>query len=119
MGSLPVLTEDQECFLLGDYLRLMTRTGKVLLFNHNPQETFTKNWGTKMKNKKMGVTKGFPDYCVVTRDAILFIEMKRTKGGTVGPEQKTWVDTFNNYVGVKARICYGFNDARKFIEEWM
>ena len=48
-------TEYEECLVLVNYLELMKSSGKVVVFTHTPQETFTRSIGVKMKNKRMGV----------------------------------------------------------------
>ena len=53
-------TEYQEACVLADYCRI-----KGYLFSHIPHETFTKSWGTKMKNKRQEENKRVPDYIIV------------------------------------------------------
>lgn len=108
-------TEYDECKTLVEYLDLRQRMGTVCLYTHIPNETFTKSWAVKRKNKIMGVRKGFPDYVVIMPNGIRMIEMKRIKGGTVSPEQSDWIELLNHN-GVKAKVCYGFNEAKKFLE---
>lgn len=111
------LTEDQECYLLKEYLDILMKQGKVFLYTHLAQETFTKNFGTKMKNKRMGVYPGFPDYCILLPSIIVFIEMKRRKGGKLTDAQQEWIIELNNYNDcVHAFVCYGFDEAKKLID---
>ena len=112
-------TEDQDCIALVRWMELHR-----LRFSHVPQETFTKSWGVKMKNKQKGVRKGVPDYIIFPRpDCLLFIEMKR-KGmdnqlSAVKPEQRQWIDALNLVPGVKAMICCGYDAAVAAIEKEM
>lgn len=95
---------------------------KVVCYSHIPQETFTKNWGTKRKNKDEGVHTGVPDYIIVTPYNLVFIELKRKKGGTVSQEQKDWILALNSIYddeSVKARVCKGFDEAKAFLEAVM
>lgn len=108
-------TEHQECVALTEYLTLRQKLGTVCLFTHIAQETFTKSWAVKRKNKIMGVRKGFPDYCVITPTDVYFIEMKRSKGGVVSKEQQDWIELLKAN-GIKAKVCNGFNEAKKFLE---
>jgi len=63
------------------------------------------------KLKATGLSKGFPDLQVfLGKGKTVYIEMKRTKGGTVSEEQQKWIDYLNNN-GYKAYICYGADDA--------
>lgn len=107
-------TEYQECLLFVEYLEI-----RNLRFSHIPQETFTKSWGVKKKNSMMGVRRGVPDYIVITPKGLLFIEMKRTKGGQVSKKQQEWIDELNECDGVEAKICYGATEAISFVEEYI
>lgn len=61
-----------------------------------------------------GVTSGIPDLCIPAWH--LFIEMKRTKGCRVSPEQKAILEYLNG-CGYTAVVCNGFEEARSFIEK--
>mgnify|MGYP001007545441 FL=1 len=85
-------TEDQEQEAFVQWLRL-----KGYPHFRVPNETYTKSWNQKAKNKKLGVSSGVPDLAVVVPDVwhvygdnvptntytgrLVFIEMKRKKGG--------------------------------------
>jgi len=112
-GLIP--TEYDECKTLVKYLDLRQRLGTVCLYTHIPNETFTKSWTVKGRNIVMGVRKGFPDYVVITPDDVYFIEMKRVKGGQVSPEQQDWIELLKHN-GLKAKVCYGFDEAKEFLE---
>lgn len=99
-------TEHDEAVCLAEYCRT-----RGFRFSHIPQETFTRNWGTKMRNKQEGVNRGVPDYIVIVRGRVVFIELKRIKKSTVSPEQVEWIDALNQCPGVSAFIAYGWNDA--------
>lgn len=110
-----VPTEEYECLQLVDYLEKAVKQKKVLRFTKIPNETFTRSWKTKIRNKAQGVRKGFPDYVIVTKWDVLFIEMKKTKGGVVRPEQILWIDDLNRAYG-NAVVCKGFEEAKNYIE---
>ena len=65
-----------------------------------PKQAF--NWAAYSKTlKKMGMSKGFPDLIVLARNKsktheVLFIEMKRQKGGVLHEEQKEWITRLDN-----------------------
>lgn len=107
------LTEFQECRVFVEYLQL---NKKVLLYSHIPNETYTKSWNQKRKNTAMGVKSGVPDYVILTRKKCLFVEMKRKKGNKSTPAQDTWISTLNR-LGIPARVCYGADEAIKFVGE--
>jgi hypothetical protein len=119
MTKLPIPTEYEEQCLLVDYLEL-----KGLLFSKTAQETFTRSWGQKMKNKASGLRKGLPDMFIFIQSnqsasgkpELLAIEMKRTKNSKTGDEQRVWIESLACVEGVFATVCYGFDDAKKVID---
>lgn len=117
LGTNP--TEHEECVTLAQYLDFLQRTGKVLLYSHIPQETFTNSWGVKLRNKLEGVTIGVPDYLIVTaKNVLLFIEMKRVGGRNPRPEQQKWLDVLNGCT-IPAACCKGFDEAKYFIDQYI
>ena len=143
-------TEEQEQMAFVQWLRL-----KGYAHFRVPNETYTKSFKQKAKNKALGVSSGVPDLAVVVPinrngwpyDAIrpletshqfmvvnriarddhgklsnvvfghrlVFIEMKRKKGGTISANQKRWLKTLNE-AGVQSVVCKGCDEAIKFIE---
>lgn len=71
--------------------------------------------------KAMGVKKGVPDvFLDVPRGGFhgLRIEMKRRRGGKVSEEQTDWIDWYNSN-GYRAVVCYGWDEAREEIEDYL
>ena len=68
--------------------------------------------------KVEGVSAGVPDLFVP--EWLLWVEMKRSQGGRVSREQKSWID-YLNIIGHCAIVCAGCSDARdkvmKFVEK--
>lgn len=62
--------------------------------------------------KAEGVSSGVPDLFIPAWR--LWIEMKRTKGGSVSAEQKDWIKYLEE-VGYCAKVCKGANDAKEQI----
>jgi len=108
-------TEFQECLTLVDYVSLLRNQGKVLVYTHPPQETYTDSIKQKSNNKRLGVTKGLPDYIIVTKSTVLFIEMKRLKGGKVSDEQLKWIEALQGKK-TAAGVCCGFDEAKRMID---
>lgn len=104
-------SEYTECLTLVDYLETLRNQGKVILFTHIPNETFTKSWSVKAKNMRMGVRRGFPDYVIITQKGMLFIEMKARKG-KLSEDQTEWLEYLPN-----AYVCYGFDEAKEVIDK--
>lgn len=110
-----VQTEHDECVTLVEYLNILVSQKKVVCFSHIPQETFTKSWKTKRKNKQEGVHSGVPDYIIVIPSNIFFIEMKRVKGSVTSQAQKDWIEALNT-AGVPAFVAKGFDQAKSIID---
>lgn len=74
--------------------------------------------------KKMGLAKGFPDLIILEKNKsktheVLFIEMKRQKGGSLKPEQKEWVSKLDNKdycVGVAKGCESAINILNNYLE---
>lgn len=113
MNTTPLEIHEQIAVI--QYLELLQVQGKVLLFSAVPNNTFTKSWAQKIKQRKEGVRQGVPDILIVTPEKVLFLEMKRLMGGTVSPEQKLWNHHTNHKKTISA-ICKGFNEAKEFID---
>ena len=106
-------TEKAEHLKLVSWLNL-----KHLHFNHTANERkTTARQGADLK--RLGVKKGFPDISVYLSDKVLFIELKRAvkSKSKVSKEQSEWIEFFNALPYAKAKICYGADEAIKFIKE--
>ena len=62
--------------------------------------------------KATGVSAGVPDLFIP--EWKLWVEMKRTKGGTVSQDQKDWIKYLND-IGHTAIVCKGFDEAKSCI----
>lgn len=114
----PVPTEDDECFTFVKFLDLMQSSGKIDLYTHIPNETYTDSFKQRQRNKDMGVRKGFPDYIIIAGNKLIVIEMKRIKGSVVSDEQKAWIEALKR-VGVIVEVCYGYDHAKRFLESYL
>lgn len=108
-------TEYEECVTLAEYLELLKNQGKIICYSHIPNETFTKSWAVKVKNKKQGVHKGVPDYLIVTKDTVLFIEMKRTDKSKTSPEQVKWLSALKDKKTASG-VAKGFDEAKLILD---
>ncbi len=71
-----------------------------------------------MRLQLEGVSPGVPDLMIPAprgQHHGLFIEMKRTKGGSVSKEQKDWI-AYLQAQGYQAIVCRGFEEAKKEVE---
>ena len=112
MKSNPSPLEYDECKLFATWLGL-----KGLMFSHIPNNTYTPSFGAKQRNKALGLQSGLPDYLILTPKGIIFVEMKRQTGGTIQLNQKIWIEAINNTPQAQAQVCFGFQDAKLFVEK--
>lgn len=109
-------SEYQECLWLVEYLDILKRMGKVKLYSHIPNSTYTQSWAQKTKNRLLGVNKGVPDYFILFPTHAITVEMKRTKGGVLSPEQKEWIENLNK-VNIRSFVAKGFVEAKVIIDK--
>jgi hypothetical protein len=79
-----------------------------------------RNIGTAIKLKSEGVTAGVPDlFLMIPKNGFhgLFIEMK-IQGGKLQPNQKEFLK-LANALEYKAVVCYGFEEAKKVISDYL
>lgn len=107
--------EEIEARKLHEYLKLLERQKKVQVFTHISNETYTTSWRQKSRNKAVGVRPGVPDYLIVTNNTVLFLELKRPKGGVLSKFQKVWLEALPGKQ-TEANVCAGFDAAKVWIE---
>lgn len=84
-----------------------------------PNETYTKSWSQKAKNKALGVSAGVPDLFVALKGiGLIGIEMKRLKGSVTSQAQKDWQAILNDCPGVAVHICKGADAAIAVIDSY-
>ncbi len=110
-----VPSEHDECVWFAQYLEQLKDQGVIRNYTHVANETYTPSWNAKNRNKLEGLVAGFPDYVIVTQDDILFIEMKRIKGGVISESQKLWLRDLNA-VNHNAVVCNGYNAAKQWLD---
>jgi hypothetical protein len=122
--ALPVPSEDDEQMAFVEWLELCG-----LRFSAIPMNTYTKYMSQKMKNRRMGVRAGVPDMIVLipphrAKDGeghLLFIEMKRRKGGVVSPEQREWLVALTalESANIEAVVAKGWDEARGAVLKYL
>jgi len=111
--------EDQEQMAFVIYLERLKLQEKIKRFTAIPNSTYTDSWNQKRKNKDMGVRSGLLDLFIITENrSMIFIEMKRQKGGVVSKEQKEWIKAINECDNAQAFVCKGFKDAKTIIDKF-
>lgn len=105
-------TEQQESESLAAYLRV-----KGYKFTHVPNETGSDPAARRraIRMKRAGTSKGFPDYLIIVKDTLLFVELKRKKGSKTSPEQREWLEQLSK-TGAHCIIARGAHEAIEYIE---
>lgn len=107
-------TEHQEAVAFAWWLR---QNG--IPFHHSPNETYTKSWNQKRKNKVEGTARGFPDYVLFLPSGTLYIELKRVKGGVLSEHQKEWLLIINDTPGSEAHVAHGAEEAIEIVKKFL
>jgi hypothetical protein len=123
---MPAPSESAEAKALASYLNALVQYKQIICYTKTAQETFTTSWGAKMRQKAEGVQKGIPDYVILAKTKVIFLELKKQKGkrggnngSVISPEQQLWIDILNNYQSkeIVATIAHGADEAIKFIRQ--
>lgn len=118
--------EDELTKQVASYLEVLKTTGKVQVYSHIPNSTFTSSWSVKNRNKSMGVRPGVPDMLIVFNNNILFLELKKEKGGVLSPYQKEWIQSLNKVEEpylysskrfIVAKVACGWLEAKQAIDD--
>lgn len=94
-------------------------------FSSIPNATYTDSWAAKMKNRNEGLRPGLPDLLIYLpkrgdkEPCLLFLEMKREKGGIVSGVQKEWIATLNTVTNVEAVVAKGTKEAIEIIKSFL
>lgn len=82
-------------------------------FSSIPNASMSKRQG--IKNVREGLRKGLPDLLILLKAGKpLWIELKRSRGGRVSPEQKQWIQALND-CGSRAFVARGAAEAIEIV----
>lgn len=109
----PPPTEDQEQAAVVQYCRL-----RGLKHFRVPNETYTKSFKQKEKNKRLGVSAGVPDLFVIANRQLIAIEMKRIAGSKTTQAQIEWIAALND-ANVPSIVCKGAKQAIDYINSFL
>ena len=114
-------TEHQEQVALFEWAAWMARKHPDLLLMHAIPNGGKRDIRTAARLKAEGVKPGVPDiFLPVPKDGKhgLYIELKRSRGGTVSKEQEAWIRALSAQEYVCA-VCHGHREAIKVITDYM
>ena len=119
--KIPIPTEHDEQKALFSWLAVMEHKYPELAFVFAVPLSAKRNPKTAQYMKSEGMKAGVPDIVIpIPRGNYhgMFIELKRKQGGKASPEQLAWSVTLGN-LGYYAIICYGWDEARSEIENYL
>ena len=94
---------------------------------HIANEFLSQNYANRFSYiksmKKQGYRIGFPDLAILAKNKtgtheVLFIEMKRQKGGRVSDEQKEWIQRLDNE-GYCVGVAKGCESAIQILNQYL
>lgn len=130
--------EDQHCEAFANWLEV-----NKLKFTHIANENSMSWVDSKSamiagaRAKRIGLRKGIPDFVVLTPKGVVWVEMKDPKKklkqgdaiegwtenqkerGGLKREQYEWILAINKTPGTQAQVCYGADEAVKFISKFI
>lgn len=115
----PLESEEQES--LFEWAELMSNRYPVLRKMYHIPNGGERHKAVAAKLKAQGVKPGVPDICLPTARRgyhCLYIELKRRKGNDATDVQDDWIESLRQE-GYKAVVCYGFDEARAVIEDYL
>lgn len=119
--------EHQHQVALVGYLATLEHQKKIITYFAIPNGG-SRNVLEAANLKREGVRAGVSDVCVITKDKVLFVEMKQpmkklksgklSKAGiSVQPSQVKFIENVTMNTNIKAKICYGSKEAIEFVKE--
>ena len=128
------LKEEEHQKIFVEYLEIQKQRGNIIEYfapmNENKQSFSNRAVALKIqqKSEKMGKKKGVSDLCIILKNKVLFIEMKKApkilkrsgklsyNGIIVSDYQNKFIETVKKSDVCNAVVCYGFNEAKSFID---
>lgn len=110
-NTTPKESEEQIQFIkycdLHNVIAISTQNGMYIPKKSDDGKKDFNHFGYIRRQKAMGLRTGFPDIIVFAKNKsctheVLCIEMKRTEGGRLKPEQEEWIEKLD-----KADYCVG------------
>ena len=111
MTTQPIPSEDHEQMQLVSWFRKTYKEIRILSIPNGGH----RHIAVAAKMKATGQSAGVPDLFVPAW--ALWVEMKRTEGGTVSAVQKDWI-AYLEGIGHKVIVGYGCEDAKAKILAW-
>lgn len=128
---MPAPSEHEEAVKVATYLNALAECKQIIAYTKVATEFFG-NWGLLRKLQAEGMRGGHPDYVILTKKGLIFVELKKKieigKRGKplknnhqATPEQLLWIDTLNGYNSkeIVATVACGADEAIKYIQQYI
>lgn len=115
-------TENEEAEIFATWLSWQQRCGRLRKFTHVANEKGAAGKSAiiaAVRKKRMGVSPGVPDFMIVTYKRLIFVELKRQRGGSLKPEQKEWLDALAALGVIETCVARGAEEAITFVEKFL
>lgn len=112
------ISEQQLQEQVVQYMQILQATTKhFIMFTKIPNETFTRSWSQKRKNKREGLNGGLPDLFIIINNKSLWIELKV---GYKKPSQnqKKWHEALKA-AGHDVYVAYSLKECKEIINFYL
>jgi len=119
--SAPVPLEEDEQIALFRWAAYESAAIQELKLMYHIPNGGKRNKVVAAKFKRMGVKAGVPDIFLAAPKGGyhgLYIELKRTKGGSTSDNQDDWIDALREQ-GYRVDVCKGWEKARESILDYL
>lgn len=115
--KVPLESDEQKALV--QWLKL-EKIPFVVAMNENIFSFLNRDIAVKIqaKSKAMGVQRGVSDLIIMLPNRILFLELKRQKGGKLSDEQKKFLGTMSEFPYAVSGVANGWMEAKAMIEYW-
>ena len=119
--SAPIPLEEDEQIALFQWAAYESAAIPELKLMYHIPNGGKRNKAIAAKFKRMGVKAGVPDIFLAAPKGEyhgLYIELKRTKGGSTSDNQDDWIDALREQ-GYRVDVCKGWEKAKETILEYI
>lgn len=118
------MSEYEHQKIVVEYLTLLEKQGKIITFfaTNNENNTYKQNRKFAMiaeiKARKAGKKKGVSDLCIILKDKVVFLEMKKELKSAKPTKEQIWfLDKVRTSDVCTGSVCNGNKEAIEYINK--